>query len=66
MTGNIITGAVILVLLALAIGYIVRAKKKGVTCIGCPDAGKCAHAGNGGCCGCSGGECGSDAGKRQM
>ena len=39
----------ILVLLGLilggAAGYIYKAKKKGVKCIGCPDGGKC-----GGCC----------------
>ena len=44
---------IILVLLGLilgsAAGYIYKAKRKGVKCIGCPDGGKCS-----GCCsGCS-------------
>ena len=45
---------VILLILAgiigLAIGYIVKEKKKGTRCIGCPDSGSC-----GKCNGCSGG-----------
>lgn len=35
---------VLLILLAIAAGsirYLVRAKKRGNTCIGCPHAGKC-------------------------
>lgn len=53
---------VILVLLAIigfAAAYIIRAKKKGVKCIGCPAGANCA--GKGGCSGqCSGcnGACG--------
>lgn len=37
-------GIVILILLVVivpAVAYIVRAKKKGQTCIGCPHASKC-------------------------
>lgn len=45
--------AVVAVIVGLVIWYIHRSKKKGVKCIGCPDAGKCA--GNcsdcAGCCG---------------
>jgi LPXTG-motif cell wall-anchored protein len=48
---------IILVLLGLilggAAGYIYKAKKKGVKCIGCPQGSKC----SGGCPGCS---CGSE------
>ncbi|MFI3206046.1 MAG: FeoB-associated Cys-rich membrane protein [Clostridia bacterium] len=33
--------AIIVLILALAITYIVRQKKKGVQCIGCPMSGKC-------------------------
>ena len=48
---------IILVLLGLilgsAAGYIYKAKKKGVKCIGCPQGSKC----TGGCPGCS---CGSE------
>ena len=41
---NAIIIAILVVILALAIGYIVRAKKKGTKCIGCPNKncnGKC-------------------------
>lgn len=44
----------VLVALAAAISYIVKAKKRGVKCIGCSAAGSCASAGNpaGGCTAC--------------
>lgn len=42
--------ALVALILVLVIGYIRRAKKKGVKCIGCPEGGKCA----GNCAGCSG------------
>lgn len=32
---------IILVVLGLAVAYIVKAKKRGVKCIGCPDGGTC-------------------------
>ena len=38
---DILTVAIIVVILGLAIGYIRRAKKKGVKCIGCPDGATC-------------------------
>ena len=38
---NIIIVAVILVIIGLAIGYIVKAKKGGQKCIGCPYAKEC-------------------------
>lgn len=44
---DILTVAIIVVILGLAIGYIRRAKKKGIKCIGCPDGAKC----SGNCCG---------------
>ena len=46
---DFIVGAVILALVASAIAYIVKEKKKGVKCIGCSAAGTCAHANAGGC-----------------
>jgi len=52
---------VILVLLLLVGGasaYIVKARKRGVKCIGCPDGAKCASAQGGcaeNCSGCCGG-----------
>ena len=62
MMTNIIVGAIIAAILAAAIAHIVRAKKRGVKCIGCPDSGCCSHSvhreytsgkDNSGCgCGC--------------
>ena len=44
---NIIVGLLIAVAVAAALGYIIRSKKKGGHCIGCPNAaacpGGCAH-----------------------
>lgn len=50
MISNIILIAVIAGILGLAVFAIVRAKKKGKKCIGCPDSGTCA----GQCAGCHG------------
>lgn len=41
--------AVILAVIGCAAAYIIKAKKKGVKCIGCPAAGECAHAKKGTC-----------------
>lgn len=56
-----VTDWIVIVILAVVIGlalaYIIRSKKKGIQCIGCPDSASCAscHAGGGsGCSGCSG------------
>lgn len=38
---NFITGGIILIILISAILYIVKAKKKGAHCIGCPASGSC-------------------------
>lgn len=45
---DIIVGGIVLLALGVAIAYIVKEKKKGVKCIGCPSGGNCAHC-NGGC-----------------
>lgn len=42
---NLIVIAVIIVILGLAIGYIIKQKKKGVKCIGCPSGGNCSGCG---------------------
>ena len=45
---------VVLILLAIATGiiwYLVRAKRKGEKCIGCPYAKQCGNKCNGGCSG---------------
>ncbi len=52
---DLITLAVILLIVVAAITYIRKEKKKGTVCIGCPSAGTCAHAKNGGCPGSCGG-----------
>ena len=56
---EIIAIAVIALVIGGAIWYIVKAKKSGQKCIGCPHGGKCGSAKDGcsGCnCGC-GGDC---------
>ncbi len=61
MYGEIIANIVVTVFLAaivaLAVIYIVKAKKSGKKCIGCPDSDACKGSGcEGGCsccCGCS-------------
>ena len=40
------------VIQAAAIGYIVKKKKSGAHCIGCPDGGSCSHCQGGGSCHC--------------
>jgi len=45
---------IILLLAAIAagiIGYLIRGKKRGETCVGCPYAGKCGSQCNGSCSG---------------
>ncbi len=39
---NFIIIAVVAVILAFAVGYIIKQKKKGVKCVGCPHAKECA------------------------
>lgn len=38
---DLIVVGIVLVIVGLAIAYIVKEKKKGVKCIGCPVAGQC-------------------------
>ena len=38
---NIIIIAILLIIVGAAIAYIVKEKKRGVKCIGCPSAGTC-------------------------
>lgn len=52
---NILAAAVLLVIVGLAAGYVIRAKKNGKKCIGCPGSGNCSqNCDDSGCCGCSG------------
>ena len=39
---NLIVAAVLVIVVGAAIVYIVKEKKKGTVCIGCPNAGTCA------------------------
>lgn len=58
---DLIVVAIVLVVIAASVAYIVKEKKKGVRCIGCPAAGTCGshqHEGESGCGGnCSGNTC---------
>ena len=45
---DVIVIAIVLVIVAAALTYIIRAKKRGVKCIGCPHGGKCGGC-HGGC-----------------
>ena len=49
---DIIVIAVVVVILGAAVGYIIKAKKSGKKCIGCPGGGSC-----GGKCGSGCGDC---------
>ncbi len=62
MVGDIIAVAVILLIVGGAIAYIVKAKKSGKKCIGCPDSCSCnAKIRKNDTTGC-GGNCGSCSG----
>jgi len=43
---DIMLGLVLLLIVGVAVLYIVKEKKKGTKCIGCPMAGECKHKGN--------------------
>lgn len=49
MAVDIIVILIIALLVVAAVLYIRREKKRGVTCIGCPNAGACAKKNQGGC-----------------
>ncbi|MBQ8807822.1 MAG: FeoB-associated Cys-rich membrane protein [Clostridia bacterium] len=51
---DIIVALVIIIILACSIGYVIKAKKNGVKCIGCPSGKNCTNKGNvANCCGCT-------------
>lgn len=66
---NFVIVAFLIVIIGAAITYIVKSKKSGVKCIGCPAAGECSHSKASGCSGgCSGnneGGCGCHADTKQ-
>ena len=45
---NFIVIAVVAIIIGFAVYYIIRAKRKGQKCIGCPNS--CNNCKNGGCC----------------
>ena len=51
MLENIILIAVIGLIVGGAVGYIVKAKRKGQKCIGCPHSSSCPSSKGGCCCG---------------
>ena len=42
---DLMIAAILLLVLGTAIVYIVKVKKKGATCIGCPNSGSCSSCG---------------------
>lgn len=38
---DIIISVILIVIVGSAVGYIIKAKKSGKKCIGCPDSGTC-------------------------
>ena len=54
---NIIIVAILVVIVGLAVRYIIKAKKNGKKCIGCPDGGSCSS----GCGSCGGCGCHTDS-----
>lgn len=50
---NVILIAVLVLILGAALAYIIKAKRRGVKCIGCPAGGQCSGAkGESSCGGC--------------
>lgn len=47
MITNIIAVIIILLAVGAAMSHIVKEKKKGIRCIGCPNSGCCSHASKG-------------------
>ena len=58
---DLILVAILLLIFGLVVFYIIRAKKKGVKCIGCPNGAKC----SGKCAGCSG-NCSGCGGNKEI
>ena len=51
--GDIIPIIIIVLIIGGAVFYIIKAKKSGRKCIGCPDSATCSKNKNGKCCCCS-------------
>ncbi len=50
MITNIIAGIIILIIVGGALAYIIKAKKNGKRCIGCPENCSCPSGACNGCC----------------
>ena len=48
---NLIVIVVLLVIVGISVSYIIKEKKRGAVCIGCPHAGECTNKRQGGCTG---------------
>ena len=48
---DIIVIAIVLLIVGGAVAYIIRAQKRGIKCIGCPESKTCAGKCSGVCCG---------------
>lgn len=48
---NFIIIAVLVLILGVALSYVIKAKKSGKKCIGCPDSATCGSKSDGGCSG---------------
>lgn len=57
---NIIIAVILLAIVGLAAGYVIKAKKSGRKCIGCPDSGCCGKKDSGSACSCGCGGCRED------
>jgi len=62
---DLILVAVLVLIIGGAVVYIIKEKKRGVKCIGCPAAGECASHGQGTASACSGGCSGCGTGERK-
>jgi len=51
---NVIIIVVLAIILGLAARYVIKARKRGQKCIGCPNAGCCGRQGDGSGCSCNG------------
>ena len=47
---DVLIVAIVLIIIGIAAGYIIKEKRSGAKCIGCPSSKTCAHK----CAGCSG------------
>lgn len=54
---DMIVAGIVLIIVGAAVAYLIKAKKKGVKCIGCPSGCDCSKTAHSGCgCGCQLGE----------